>query len=96
MTNNLKTYKEIEKYINETASNFVAPIGNIESIRCARRADAIFIELVHEDSTVRYFDITGMDISQIGITLCHILANDPTRTEIQNRLVKKEVRRLFR
>ena len=89
-------YKEIEKYINETASDFLAPIGNIESIRCARRVDDIYVELVHEDSTVRYFDISSLDLSKIGLLIGHILANDPISIEIKDRNRKKEVRRLFK
>lgn len=89
-------YKEIEKYINETASDFLAPIGNIESIRCARRVDDIYVELVHEDSTVRYFDISSLDLSKIGLLIGHILANDPISIEIKDRNRKKEVRRIFR
>lgn len=94
--NTTALYKEIEKYINETASNFLAPIGNIESIKCARRVDSIFMELVHEDSTTRYFDISSLDLSRIGLLIGHILSNDPISIEIKDRLVKKEVRRLFK
>lgn len=89
-------YKEIKKYINESASNFMAPIENIESIRCARRADAIFIEIVHEDSTVRYFDISSLDLSKIGLLIGHILSNNPIPIEIKDRNRKKEVRRVFK
>lgn len=89
-------YKEIEKYINETASDFLAPIGNIESIRCARRVDDIYVELVHEDSTVRYFDISSLDLSEIGLLIGHILSNNPIPIEIKDRNRKKEIRRIFR
>lgn len=89
-------YKEIEKYVNEIAAPFVEPINNIESIRCARRADHMYMELVHEDSYVRYFDISSMDISGIGMMIGHILANDPIKREIQDRVVKKEIRKLFK
>lgn len=86
----------VEYYINEIASAFVNPINNIESLRCVRRADRIYMELVHEDSYVRYFDISGMDMSEVGILICNIVSNKPTKREIQDRVVKKEVRRLFK
>ena len=89
-------YKDIETYINDVVSNFVEPINNIESVRCARMADHIYMELVHEDSCVRYFDISYMDVSNIGIMIGHILSNDPIKREIQDRVVKKDVRKLFR
>ena len=89
-------YKEIEKYVNEIAAPFVEPINNIESIRCARRADHMYMELIHEDSYVRYFDISSMDISGIGMMIGHILANDSIKREIHDRVVKKEIRKLFK
>lgn len=88
--------KNIEFYINEVASAFVNPINNIESLKFVRRADKMYIELVHEDSCVRYFDISGMDMSDIGILICNIVSNKPTKREIQDRLVKKEIRKLFK
>lgn len=89
-------YKEIERYINEVAAMYLAPIDNIESIKCARRADNVYVELVHEDSCVRYFDISGMDMSSVGITICNIISNKAVKREIQDRVVKKEIRKLFR
>ena len=89
-------YKEIEKYINETASDFLTPISNIESIRCARRVDNIYVELVHEDSTIRYFDITSLDISSIGIMIGCIIANVPIKLEVTDRESKKEIRKIFK
>ena len=86
----------IEYYVNEIASAFVNPINNIESLRCTRRADRMYMELVHEDSYVRYFDISGMDISKVGMTIGNILANNEIKCEIQDRVVKKEVRKLFK
>lgn len=86
----------IEYYVNEIASAFVNPINNIESLRCIRRADRMYMELVHEDSYVRYFDISGMDISKIGMTIGNILANNEIQCEIHDRVVKKEVRKLFK
>ena len=86
----------IEYYVNEIASAFVNPINNIESLRCVRRADRMYMELVHEDSCIRYFDISGMDMSGVGILICNIVSNKPTKREIQDRLVKKEVRKLFK
>ena len=86
----------VEYYINEIASAFVNPINNIESLRCVRRTDRMYMELVHEDSYVRYFDISGMDISKVGMTIGSILANKAIECEIQDRLVKKEVRKLFK
>lgn len=88
--------KNIEFYINEIASAFVNPINNIESLRCTRRADRMYLELVHEDSCVRYFDISGMDMSEVGILVCNIVSNKPTKREIQDRLMKKEIRKLFK
>ncbi len=86
----------VEYYINEIASAFVNPINNIESLKCVRRADRMYMELVHEDSYVRYFDISGMDISKVGMVIGNILANKAIEFEIQDRLVKKEVRKLFK
>lgn len=88
-------YKDVEKYLDSVAE-FAEPIDNIESIRCARRADRLYIELVHEDSCVRYFDISGMDVSSVGILLCNIISNKPSDREIQDRLMKKEIRKLFK
>lgn len=88
--------KNIEFYVNEIASAFVNPINNIESLRFVRRADRMYIELVHEDSCVRYFDISGMDMSDVGIMISNIIANRPIKREIQDRVVKKEIRKLFK
>ena len=88
--------KNIEFYVNEIASTFVNPISNIESLRFTRRADRMYIELVHEDSCVRYFDVSGMEMSEIGILICNIVANKSTKREIQDRLMKKEIRKLFK
>ncbi len=88
--------KQIEYYVNEIASAFVNPINNIESLKFVRRADRMYIELVHEDSCVRYFDISGMDMSSVGILICNIISNKPTKREIQDRLMKKEIRKLFK
>lgn len=89
-------HRDIEQYVNETAAKFLTPINNVESVRCARRADNVFMELVHEDSYVRYFDISSMDISSIGMMIGRILSNEPVKREIQDRVVKKEVRRIFK
>ena len=89
-------YRDTEKYINGIAAEFAEPINNIESIRCARRADKFYIELVHEDSCVRYFDVSGMNVSSIGILLCNIISNKPSDREIRDRLMKKEIRKLFK
>lgn len=88
--------RDIEHYVNEVAPSFVTPISNIESIKCARRADHTYMELVHEDSCVRYFDISSMEVSDVGIMICHIISNDPIKREIQDRVVKKEIRKLFK
>ena len=94
MTNNM--YKEIETYICEIAAEFVLPIKNVESIRCARFGNNIYMELIHEDGCARYFDISGVSMSDIGLMITHILANDPIKREINDRLAKKEVRKLFK
>ena len=94
MTNNM--YKEIETYICEIAAEFVLPIKNVESIRCARFGNNVYMELIHEDGCVRYFDISGRTLSDIGLTISHILSNDPIRLEVQDRLARKEIRKLFK
>ena len=88
--------RKIEHYINDVVPFFLTPIDNIESVKCARRADRIYMEIVHEDSCVRYFDISSMDVSSIGIMICHIISNDPVKREIKDRMVKKEIRKLFK
>lgn len=95
MVNN-KYFKEIEDYVNNDVAAYACKIENIESIRCARKTNAIYMELVHEDSTVRYFDITNLDISSIGILVGAIIANVHPTLEITDREKKKEVRKLFR
>lgn len=89
-------YREIEKYINETVAAYMTSIDNIESVQCVRRADKVYMELVHEDSCVRYFDISGMDKSKVGIMIGKIVANTQIDREIRDRLVKKEIRKLFK
>lgn len=89
-------YREVEDYINDTVTAFALPINNIESIKCARRGDRFYLELVHEDSMVRYFDISAMDISDIGIMMGYILANRQIPNEIHDRVAKKEIRQLFK
>ena len=96
ITNTGKFYRDVEDYINNKIAAYACDINNIESVRCARRGDHIFMELVHEDSDVRYFDCTSFDKSMVGIMFSHIIANDPVSREIRDRKVKKEVRRLFR
>lgn len=95
MVNN-KYFKEIEDYVNHDVAAYACKIENIESIRCARKTNDIYMELVHEDSTVRYFDITELDISSIGMLVGAIVANVPIKLEITDREKKKEVRRLFK
>lgn len=87
--------KEIEDYVNVTIAEYVKPINNIESIRCARQVDHIYIELVHEDSYTRYFDISSMDLSSVGIIIGHIIANEKISFEIRDRAIKREVRKIF-
>lgn len=94
MVNN-KYFKEIEDYINRDVAAYACKIENIESIRYARRTNAIYMELVHEDSTVRYFNITELDVSSIGMLVGAIVANVPIKLEITDREQKKAVRKLF-
>lgn len=89
-------YKGIEDYINKTVAEFMDPISNVESIKCARRADNVYIELVHEDGDSRYFDITSFDLSRIGILVGHIIANNGVKNEIVDREKRKDIRRLFK
>lgn len=96
MTNTGKFCRDVEDYINNKIAAYAYEISNIESVRCTRRSDRIFMELVHEDGDVRYFDCSALDKSTIGIMFSHIIANDPVSREIRDRKVKKEVRRLFR
>ena len=97
MTTNMgRYYKEIEDYINEDVAKYAAKINNIESVRCARRGDHIFMELVHEDSDVRYFDCTSLDQSSIGIMVGCIMANAPINREVKDRKAKKEIRNIFK
>ena len=95
MINN-KYFKEIEDYVNNDVAAYACKIDNIESIRCARKTNNIYMELVHEDSTVRYFDITKLDISSIGILVGAIIANIHPTLEITDREQKKAVRKLFK
>ena len=95
-TNTGKFYKEIEDYVNNTVAAYALPISNIESIKCVRKNDEIFMELVHEDSCARYFRLTGLDISGIGILVGRIIANRSVDREFRNREEKKQVRRLFK
>lgn len=92
----VKFYKEIEDYVNEAVASYAVEINNIESIKCARLADKVYIELVHEDSKIRYFDITGLDISSVGIMIGCIIANAPINLEITDRETKKKIRKLFK
>lgn len=96
ITNTGKFYREVEDYVNNTVAAYACPISNIESVRCKRNNERVYMELVHEDSAVRYFDLTSLDVSNIGIMVGCIMANIPIRREIQDREAKKEVRRLFR
>lgn len=95
MVNN-KYFKEIEDYVNHDVAAYACKIENIESVRCARKTNDIFMELVHEDSTVRYFNITELDISSIGMLVGAIVANVPIKLEITDREQKKAVRKLFK
>lgn len=95
-TNTGKFYREIEDYINEDIAAYATQISNIESIKCARQNDHIYMELVHEDSAVRYFDVTSLDKSGVGILVGYIVANIPIRREIRDREVKKTVRKIFK
>ena len=95
-TNTGKFYREVEDYINNDVAKYACKISNIESVRSARKGDHIFMELVHEDSDVRYFDCTSLDRSNIGIMVGCVMANLPISREIQDREVKKEVRRIFK
>ena len=94
--NTNKFYREIETYVNEKVAEYAIPISNIENVRCARKGDHIYMELIHEDSVVRYFDLTSLDVSNIGILVGYIIANIPIRREIRDREAKKEVRKLFK
>ena len=95
MVNN-KYFKEIEDYVNNDVAAYACKIENIESVRCARKTNTIYMELVHEDSTVRYFDITELDVSSIGMLVGAIVANVPIKLEITDKEQKKAVRKLFK
>lgn len=95
MVNN-KFFKEIEDYVNNDVAAYACKIDNIENIRCARKTNDIYMELVHEDSTIRYFDISSLDVSSIGIMIGCIIANAPVNLEVNDREKKKDIRKLFR
>ena len=94
MVNN-KFLKEIEDYVNNDVAAYACKIDNIESIRCTRKTNNVYMELIHEDSTVRYFDISSLDVSSIGIMIGCIIANAPINLEIKDREQKKNIRKLF-
>lgn len=82
MANNTgRFYKEIEDYVNKNVASYLTPIRNIESIKCKHvvTTNRTYIELVYEDSNIRYFDASEMGISAIGIMIGHIVANNPIR-----------------
>lgn len=89
------TYEDIGVYVNQSVAAYAEQIANIESVRCNRRNDEVYIELIHEDGTTRYFDVSDMSVSQIGIMFGHIIANRPIRCEIRDRTARKEIRKLF-
>ena len=91
-----KFYSEIENYVNKTVAAYATKINNIESVRCARRSDRLYMELVHEDGYIRYFDISAMDTSAIGIMIGYIVANRKIPNEIYDRVEKKQIRLLFK
>ncbi len=91
-----KYFKEIEDYVNKDVAAYACKIENIESIRCARKTNSIYMELIHEDGVVRYFDISSLDISSIGIMIGCIIANSTINLEITDREKKKDIRKLFR
>lgn len=91
-----KFYSEIENYVNKTVAAYATKINNIESVRCARRSDRLYMELVHEDGYNRYFDISAMDESTIGIMVGYIVANKSIPNEIHDRNEKKQIRLLFK
>ena len=95
MVNN-KYFKEIEDYVNNDVAAYACKIENIESIRCARKTNSIYMELIHEDGVVRYFNISSLDISSIGIMIGCIIANSTIKLEITDREEKKDIRKLFR
>lgn len=95
MVNN-KFFKEIEDYVNNDVAAYACKIENIENIRCARKTNDIYMELIHEDSTIRYFDISSLDVSSIGIMIGCIIANAPVNLEVNDREKKKDIRKLFR
>ena len=96
VTNTGKFYREVEDYINNDVAKYACEISNIESVSSARQGDHIFMEIVHEDSDVRYFDCTSLDKSNIGIMVGYIMANIPIRREIRDREAKKSVRKIFK
>lgn len=91
-----KFYSEIENYVNKTVAAYATKINNIESVRCARRSDRLYMELVHEDGCIRYFDISAMDASAIGIMIGYIVANKQIPNEVHDRVEKKQIRLLFK
>lgn len=94
--NTNKFNREVENYVDNEVAAFATKINNVESIKCVRKVNDIYMELIHEDSAVRYFDITGLDTSGIGIMIGHIIANQPVQREIKDREAKKEIRRMFK
>ena len=91
-----RDFKDIEKYINEAVAAYATQIDNVESVKCERLVDKVYMEIIHEDSTTRYFDISSLDISKIGILVGYIVSNIPVSLEVKDRLVKKEIRKLFK
>lgn len=95
MVNN-KYFKEVEDYVNDDVASYACKIDNIESVRCARKTNNIYMELIHEDGAVRYFDISSLDISSIGIMIGCVITNAPINLEIKDREAKKEIRKIFK
>lgn len=94
--NRTQVYKEIEDYVNNVVAPYACRVSNVESVRCARHADNIFMEFVHEDGDVRYFDITSLGISNIGIMVACIMSNSTVSREVRDRERRKKIRKLFK
>ena len=90
-------YKEAEAYINEVCGAFLEPHSDFISIECKHKGtDEAFVRIVDSADTVKFYNITGIDLEAICEMVVKVVMGEHTAREISDRDKRKEVAALFR
>ena len=90
-------YKEAETYVNDVCGAFLAPHSEFVSIECKHKGtEEAFVRVVDSADTVKFYNITGIDLEAICEMVVKVVTGEHTAREVSDRDKRKEVAKLFR